>query len=74
MTVWLVSSTLINASLFRVTIQPSEKNGLQKTSQVMVDKAMTVRRDKLGETFGAASDELLYEISRCLAVFLGIVR
>lgn len=43
-------------------------------SQVMVDKAMTVRRDKLGEAFGVASDELLFEISRCLAVFLRIVR
>lgn len=73
-TVLLVSSTLINAPLFRVTVQPTEKNGLQKTSQVMVDKAMTVRRDKLGETIGVASDELLYEIGRCLAVFLGIVR
>lgn len=74
MTVLLVSSTLIDAPLFRVTVQPTKENGLQKTSQVMVDKAMTVRRDKQGETFGVASDELLYEISRCLAVFLGIVR
>lgn len=70
----LVSSTLIDAPMFRVTVQPTKENGLQKTSQVMVDKAMTVRRDKLGETFGVASDELLYEIGRCLAVFLGIVR
>lgn len=73
-TVLLVSSTLIDAPLFRMTVQPSKENGLQKASQVMVDKAMTVRRDKLGETFGVASDELLYEISRSLAVFLGIVR
>jgi hypothetical protein len=40
-TVLLVSSNLIDAPLFCVTVQPSEKNGLQKTSQVMVDKAMT---------------------------------
>lgn len=43
-TVLLVSSTLIDAPLFGVTIQPTRENGLQKTSQVMVDKAMTVRR------------------------------
>ena len=73
-TVLLVSSTHIDAPLFRVTVQLTKENGLQKISQVMVDKAMTVRRDKLGETFGVASDELLFEMSRCLTVFLGILR
>ena len=73
-TVLLVSSTLIAAPLFRVTVEPDEKNGLQKPSQVMVDKAMTVKRDKLIEAFGSASDEVMLEIGRCLAVFLGIAR
>ena len=74
MTVLLVSSTLVAAPLFRVTIQPSEGNGLQKPSQVMVDKAMTVKRDKLGAVFGSASDAAMLEVGRCLAVFLGIAR
>ena len=73
-TVLLVSSTLIDAPLFRITVQPDEANGLRKPSQIMVDKAMTVRRDKLGTPFGAASDEVMLEVSRCLAVFLGIAR
>jgi mRNA interferase MazF len=71
-TVLLVSSALVDAPLLRVTLQPDEANGLQKPSQVMIDKAMTVRRDKLGETFGVASDSAMVEIGRCLAVFLGI--
>ena len=71
-TVLLVSSTLVDAPLLRVTIQPSETNGLQKPSQVMVDKAMTVKRDKLGEPFGSANDAAMLEVGRCLAVFLGI--
>ena len=71
-TVLLVSSTLVDAPLLRVTIQPSETNGLKKPSQVMVDKAMTVKRDKLGASFGAASDAVMLEAGRCLAVFLGI--
>jgi len=40
----------------------------------MVDKAMTVKRDKLGETFGTASDVVMLEVERCLAVFLGIAK
>lgn len=74
MTVLLVSSTLVAAPLFRVTIQPTEGNGLQKPSQVMVDKAMTVKRDKLGAVFGSAGDAAMLEVGRCLAVFLGIAR
>lgn len=73
-TVLLVSSTLVDAPLFRVTVQADKINSLQKPSQVMVDKAMTVKRDKLGEAFGSASDEIMLEVGRCLAVFLGIAR
>ena len=73
-TVLLVSSVLVDAPLLRVTVQPTPVNGLLKPSQVMVDKAMTLKRDKLGEAFGSASDAAMLEIGRCLAVFLGIAR
>ena len=73
-TVLLVSGALVDAPLLRVTVQPTPLNGLQKPSQVMVDKAMAVKRDKLGEVFGSASDAVMLEIGRCLAVFLGIAR
>lgn len=51
-TVLPVTSTLVAAPLLRVTVQPSAENGLLKPSQVMVDKAMTVKLDKVGLTFG----------------------
>lgn len=73
-TVLLVSSTLVDTPLFRITVQPDTRNGLQKPSQVMVDKAMTVKRDKLAKAFGSASDAVMLEVGRCLAVFLGIAR
>jgi mRNA interferase MazF len=69
-----VTSTLVAAPLLRVAIQPSTENGLQKPSQVMVDKAMTVRRDKVGPAFGRIDADALVEIERCLAVFLGIAK
>lgn len=73
-TVLLISSTLVNAPLFRITVQPSVENGLQKPSQVMVDKAMTVKRDKLGQAFGRIGVDAMVEVERCLAVFLGIAK
>lgn len=73
-TVLPVTGTLVAAPLLRVTVQPSTENGLQKTSQVMVDKAMTVRRDKVGPAFGHIGADELVEVERCLAVFLGIAK
>ena len=69
-----LSSTLIAAPLLRVTVQPNAKNGLQKPSQVMLDKAMTVKRDKIGPAFGQIDADTMIEIERCLAVFLGIAK
>lgn len=73
-TVLLVSSTLVNAPLFRVIVRPSLENGLQKPSQIMVDKVMTVKRDKLGPTFGRVDSDSMIAVERCLAVFLGIAK
>jgi mRNA interferase MazF len=74
MTVLLVTSTLVAAPLLRITVEPSAENGLQMPSQVMVDKAMTIKRDKVGPAFGRVNANTLLEVERCLAVFLGIAR
>lgn len=73
-TVLPITSTLVSAPLLRVTIQPSTENGLQKPSQVMVDKTMTVKRDKMSPAFGRIDADALVEVERCLAVFLGIAK
>jgi len=73
-TVLPITSTLVAAPLLRITVQPNAENGLQKPSQVMVDKAMTIKRDKVGSSFGRIDTEAMVEIERCLAVFLGIAK
>ena len=73
-TVLPATSTLVAAPLFRITVQPNAENGLQKLSQVMVDKAMTVKRDKVGQAFGRIDADAMIEVERCLAVFLGIAK
>ncbi len=73
-TVLLVSSTLVDAPLFRITVQPNPENGLQKPSQVMIDKAMTMKRAKVGQTFGRIDANTMVEVERCLAIFLGIAK
>ncbi len=71
-TILLVTSTLIDAPLLRLTVEPSEVNGLWKRSQIMIDKASTVQRDKIGPAFGHLDDETMVSVTRSLAVFLGI--
>ncbi len=73
-TVLPITSTLVAAPLLRVTVQPSAENCLQKPSQVMLDKVMTVERDKVGPAFGRIDANAMVEVERCLSVFLGIAK
>ncbi|MBS1189023.1 MAG: hypothetical protein H6R10_815 [Rhodocyclaceae bacterium] len=73
-TVLPVTSDLRDTPLFRVTVEPTATNALRKPSQVMVDKAMTIAREKVGDTFGCLGSDSMLEIERCLAVFLGIAK
>lgn len=70
-TVLLLSSTLARAPLLRIDVEPSSENGLQRPSQVMVDKVMTARREKVGPAFGRLDDAAMLAINRALALFLG---
>ena len=45
-TVLPLTSEIRSTPLFRITVDPSTENGLQKVSQVMVDKPLTGWRDK----------------------------
>lgn len=74
LTVLPLSGTLLDAPLLRITVSPTPSNGLRKASQVMVDKPLTVRRDKVGEPIGQLGADELLAIERRLAVFLGIAK
>jgi mRNA interferase MazF len=71
LTILPVTSELRATPLFRIQIEPTQENGLQVPSQVMVDKAQSVPRDKVGAPFGRLDAESLLAVNRALAVFLG---
>lgn len=70
-TVLLISATLVDAPLIRLAVEPSPENGLRKPSQVMIDKAMTVQRDRVGAPFGRLEDDTMVAVNRSLVLFLG---
>lgn len=67
-----VTSTIVDAPLFRVTVEPSATNGLRAFSQIMVDKITTVRRDKIGQTVGHLPEDAMLRVSRALVLWLGV--
>ena len=68
-----VTSTSTPASpLFRLSLSPSEQNGLRTPSDVMVDRMMSVRARRIGETIGRLDGKDMRRISQALARFLGI--
>lgn len=71
-TVLLLSGTLVEAPLLRLTIEPTQQNGLRAVSQIMVDKAMTIRRDRIGKSFGSVDDATLLAVNRSVALLFGL--
>jgi mRNA interferase MazF len=69
-----VTSELRDTPLFRVGVAPTVANALRRPSQVMVDKAMTVARERVGGVFGRLDVSTMREVERTLAVFLGIAK
>lgn len=68
----LVSSQLRETPLFRLTVGPTDENGLKLDSQIQIDKVMTVLREKIGPSFGRLDDATMLKINRALALFMGI--
>jgi len=67
-----ITSHLLDAELFRLTIEPSSDNGLQKTSQIMVDKIVAVRRDKIREGIGNLDEKQMLRLESSMALWLGL--
>lgn len=61
----------VEAPLIRLPIDPSEENGLDQPSRLMVDKVTTVPRSSLAERLGRLRDDELVALNRSLIVFLG---
>jgi mRNA interferase MazF len=61
-----------DAPLFRLLIEPDQRNGLDGPSRIMVDKVTTVRRSRLGTKVGVLDDSSVLRLNRAVVVFLGI--
>jgi len=67
-----LTSELADAPDFRVTIEPRPENGLRLRSQVMADKPVTVRRDRIGRKIGHLGQNDMARLGIALAFVLGL--
>ncbi len=61
-----------DAPLFRLPVEPNERNGLHAVCKLMVDKITTVPKVKLGVRVGSLDDEDIVRLNRAVMVFLGM--
>jgi mRNA interferase MazF len=61
-----------DAPLFRLSVAPSEANGLRAACRLMVDKITTVPKIKIDARIGRLSDADILRLNRAVLVFLGL--
>ena len=67
-----VTSTLIDAPLFRLTVHPDDSNGLRAESQIMADRIIAVPREKVGGVIGRLDDTVMLGLNRAVAFVMGL--
>lgn len=71
-TVCPLTTHLLDLPVSRPRLEPTATNGLDRPSQLMVDKVTTVPRESLGPPIGRLSDADVLRLDRALIVFLGL--
>ena len=71
-TVLRVTGDVHSLPLIRITVSPTVENGLVKRSQIMIDKAATVPRVKIGQRIGRLRPATMRAIDSALARFLSL--
>jgi len=67
-----MTSECSDAPDFRITIEPTAKNGLRVRSQVMADKPVAIRRERIGREVGRLDDKDIARLNIALAFVMGL--
>ncbi len=60
------------APLFRLPVEPNERNGLRSPCRLMVDKITTIPKSRAGARVGRLDDEDILRLNQAVLVFLGL--
>lgn len=71
-TVALLTTTEVEAPLFRLPVEPTPETGLHARPFLMVDKVTTIPHNRLGPPIGQLPPESLAPLRTALMLFLGL--
>jgi mRNA interferase MazF len=72
--VCLVSSDIREGAYVRPIVEPTAGNGLRLTSQIMTDKLLALRRDRVRRVIGHLDSAAGTALDRALMIVLGLAR
>lgn len=72
LTVCPFSTHIIETPLFRLLITPSKHNGLKQPSQIMVDKIVSLKRDKIREKIGQLNADQIRKLDEAILLWLDL--
>ncbi len=68
----LLTSKIVDAPIYRLSLKPTSQNGLKLESQIMVDKILALPRDKCGAVIGKIDKASIVALNNLLAVVIGL--
>jgi mRNA interferase MazF len=67
-----IISHLLDAPLFRVPLRPSQENGVEASSEIMIDNMAAIRRDRIAKVIGHLSEARMRIVDRALEAWLSL--
>ncbi len=71
-TVCPITTHLIEAPLFRLPLSPNKQNGIRESSQIMIDKIMSLKRDKIRQKIGQMTKEQINKLNDAVGIWLDL--
>jgi len=68
----MTSHVVPEAEDFRISIAPTPENGLQMPSQIMADKPVAVRRERIAAVIGRLTGQDMARLNAALAFVMGL--
>ena len=68
-----ITSHLVEAPLFRISLKPNKNNGLKNHSQIMVDKMTAMKREKIKNIVGKLTPKESKQLNESLKLWLNLL-
>jgi len=67
-----ITSYLVATPLFRLRLMPSTRSGVEKASEIMIDKVMAIKRERITRVIGRLDSLELDQVNDALRIWLDL--